>query len=106
MDMRITPLTPQALGALAKQRLQQAEAANQAVAGGGFSDAFKTALHNVSKAQNTASDMQNQVQMGNPSVSLEETMLAMQKSQIGFQAALNVRNRMVQAYTDVMNMQV
>ena len=106
MDMRITPLTPQALGALAKQRLQQAEAASQSVAGGGFSDAFKTALQNVSKAQSTASEMQNQVQMGNPSVSLEETMLAMQKSQIGFQAALNVRNRMVQAYTDVMNMSV
>jgi flagellar hook-basal body complex protein FliE len=33
-------------------------------------------------------------------------MLAMQKSQIGFQAALHVRNRMMQAYTDVMNMQV
>lgn len=108
MDMRITPLTPQALGALAKQRLQQAESANgsNAVAGGGFSDAFKSALQNVSKAQNESSALQSQVQMGNPSVSLEETMLAMQKAQIGFQAALNVRNRMVQAYTDVMNMQV
>ena len=35
-----------------------------------------------------------------------ETVLAMQKSQIGFQAALQVRNRLAQAYTDVMNMQV
>jgi len=106
MDMRITPLTPQALGVLAKARLQQAEGTANPVAGGGFSDAFKTALQSVSKAQNEASEMQTQVQMGNPSVSLEETMLAMQKAQIGFQATLNVRNRMVQAYTDVMNMQV
>jgi len=108
MEIRsITPLTPQALGALAKQRLQQAQAEGGAqAASGGFSDAFKTALNNVSKAQNDASRLQNEVQMGNPNVSLEETMLAMQKAQIGFQAALNVRNRMVQAYTDVMNMQV
>ena len=40
------------------------------------------------------------------SVSLEQTMVAMNKSQLGFQAVLTVRNRMVQAYTDVMNMQV
>ena len=34
------------------------------------------------------------------------TMIAMQKSQIGFQAALQVRNKLVQAYTDIMSMQV
>jgi flagellar hook-basal body complex protein FliE len=33
-------------------------------------------------------------------------MVAIQKSQIGFQATLHVRNRMVQAYSDIMNMQV
>ena len=50
--------------------------------------------------------MQQQVQLGNPSVSLEQTMVAIQKAQIGFQATVHVRNRMVQAYTDIMNMQV
>ena len=73
---------------------------------GGFGEAFKTALQNVSAAQNKSSELQTQFQLGNKNVSLEETMLAMQKSQIGFQAALHVRNRMMQAYTDVMNMQV
>lgn len=76
------------------------------VQGGGFGDAFKVALQNVSAAQNQASELQTQVQMGNPKVSLEQTMVSMQKAQIGFQAALHVRNRMMQAYTDVMNMQV
>jgi flagellar hook-basal body complex protein FliE len=32
--------------------------------------------------------------------------MAMQKAQIGFQAALQVRNRLAQAYSDIMNMQV
>ena len=39
-------------------------------------------------------------------VSIELSMVAIQKSKIGFQARLHVRNRMVLAYTDFMNMQV
>ena len=112
MDTRITPLTPQMLGNLAAQRLRQAQAEQQAKAAQGatgvegFSDAFKNALQSVSRSQNEASRLQNEVQLGTPTVSIEETMLAMQKAQIGFQTALHVRNRMVQAYTDIMNMQV
>ena len=73
---------------------------------GGFSGAMKSALTEVSAAQNHATKMQREVQMENPTVSLEDTMVAIQKAQIGFQATLHVRNRMVQAYTDIMNMQV
>jgi flagellar hook-basal body complex protein FliE len=75
-------------------------------ADGGFSGALKSALNSVSAAQNDATRLQNEVQMENPNVSLEETMVAIQKAQIGFQATMHVRNRMVQAYTDIMNMQV
>lgn len=74
--------------------------------GNGFSTALDNALRSVSAAQNHASHLQKEVQLENPSVSLEEAMVAMQKAQIGFQASLHVRNRLVQAYTDVMNMQV
>ncbi|UCE32553.1 MAG: flagellar hook-basal body complex protein FliE [Burkholderiales bacterium] len=49
---------------------------------------------------------QRQCQVDSDSVSLEQTMVAMQKSQIAFQAALKVRNRLVAAYADIMNMQV
>jgi flagellar hook-basal body complex protein FliE len=72
----------------------------------GFGKALKSALTEVSQSQNEASRLQREVQMENPKVSLEETMVAIQKAQIGFQATLHVRNRMVQAYTDIMNMQV
>ena len=71
-----------------------------------FATSFSQALKSVSATQNQASEMQRQVQLGNPTVSLEETMVAMQKAQIGFQATLQVRNKLVQAYTDIMNMQV
>lgn len=73
---------------------------------GGFSQALKGALQSVSAAQNQSNALQREVQLENPAVSLEETMVAIQKAQIGFQATLHVRNRLVQAYTDVMNMQV
>ena len=72
----------------------------------GFQDALKQALVSVSETQKKAGQLQREVQRDNPTVSLEETMVAMQKSQIGFQAALQVRHRLVQAYSEIMNIQV
>ncbi len=78
----------------------------QGTAGGGFQAQLTQALRAVSDSHHEASEMQRQVQLGNPTVSLEETMVAMQKAQIGFQATLQVRNKLVQAYSEIMNMQV
>lgn len=100
MDLRLTPTTMPAT-------VRPGMAANPAGPGAkGFPGEFKAALESVSQAQNFATTLQKQVQMENPKVSLEETMVAIQKAQVGFQATLHVRNRMVQAYTDIMNMQV
>jgi flagellar hook-basal body complex protein FliE len=105
MDLRLPPINmPAAIRPLALTRLTPDKAVTGAE--GGFSGAMKSALHEVSAAQNQSRQMQREVQMENPTVSLEDTMVAIQKAQIGFQATLHVRNRMVQAYTDIMNMQV
>lgn len=107
MDLRLhsatSPLTTMSsdMAQRLTQPVQKAEAE-----GHGFSAALENALRSVSAAQAHSSHLQREVQLENPAVSLEETMVAMQKSQIGFQATLQVRNRLVQAYTDVMNMQV
>ncbi len=77
-----------------------------ATAGASFGDAMAQAMKGVSQAQNEASRLQREVQLDNPNVSLEETMVSMQKAQIGFQATLQVRNRLVSAYSEIMNMQV
>jgi flagellar hook-basal body complex protein FliE len=74
--------------------------------GGSFRTAMADALKGVSDTQLEAQRLQREVALDNPTVSLEETMIAMQKSQLGFQAAVQVRNRLVSAYTDIMNMQV
>ena len=81
-------------------------ARGKAVEGTGFQQALTQALKSVSTTQNEATRLQREVQLDNPTVSIEETMVAMQKAQIGFQATLQVRNRLVQAYSDIMNMHV
>ncbi len=81
-------------------------AKGKAVQGGDFAQALTQALGAVSDSQTEATRLQREVQLDNPTVSLEETMVAMQKAQLGFQATLQVRNRLVQAYSDIMNMQV
>ena len=73
---------------------------------GGFQTAMTHALHAVNQSQLEAQRLQREVTLDNPTVSLEQTMVAMQKAQVGFQATLQVRNRLVQAYSDIMNMQV
>jgi flagellar hook-basal body complex protein FliE len=71
-----------------------------------FSDALKTQLENVSNAQNQADEMGKRFAAGDDSVSLSDTMIAMQKASITFQATVQVRNKLVSAYHDIMNMQV
>ena len=78
----------------------------KAVPGADFQKALTNALGAVSKSQDDATRLQREVQLDNPAVSLEETMVAMQKAQVGFQATLTVRNRLVAAYSEIMNMQV
>lgn len=71
-----------------------------------FASAIDQAMKTVSRSQTEATRLQREVQLDNPTVSLEETMVAMQKAQLGFQATVQVRNRLVQAYSEIMNMQV
>jgi len=71
-----------------------------------FSDALKASLQNVSNAQNQADDMGKKFASGDDSVSLSDTMIAMQKASISFQSTVQVRNKLVSAYHDIMNMQV
>ncbi|HRM82769.1 MAG TPA: flagellar hook-basal body complex protein FliE, partial [Acidovorax temperans] len=88
MDLRISSSTAPLSGAGLARRAATPQAEGNEV---GFSSALKGALQSVSAAQNHSSALQREVQMENPSVSLEETMVAIQKAQVGFQATLHVR---------------
>ncbi|MDB5745563.1 MAG: flagellar hook-basal body protein FliE [Massilia sp.] len=71
-----------------------------------FSDALKSSLQQVSNTQKHAGELGQRFAMGDDSVSLSDTMIAMQKSSISFQATVQVRNKLVSAYHEIMNMQV
>ena len=72
----------------------------------GFKDAMVQALQATSSLQKESGRLSREFQLEKSTASLEETMLAGVKSNVAFQATLQVRNRLIQAYTDVMNMQV
>jgi flagellar hook-basal body complex protein FliE len=71
-----------------------------------FSSVLKSSLDSVAQAQAKSEAMQKSFAMGDDKVSLSDTMIEMQKANISFQTTLQVRNKFVQAYNDIMNMQV
>jgi len=91
------PVAPAGLGGVAPQG---------GVAKLDFADALKTSLQQVSDIQKNAQELGKRFAMGDDTVSLSDTMIAMQKSSIAFQGTVQVRNKLVSAYHDIMNMQV
>jgi flagellar hook-basal body complex protein FliE len=71
-----------------------------------FGKSLEAAMANVSHLQNESQTLAREFQAENPNVTLEETMIAMQQSSLSFQAAVQVRNKLVTAYSEIMNMQV
>lgn len=71
-----------------------------------FASSLDAALKTVSRSQTQAEELQRQFALQNPNVGLEDAVVAMSKANISFAAAVQVRNRLVQAYDQIMNMQV
>jgi flagellar hook-basal body complex protein FliE len=71
-----------------------------------FADALKNSISEVSEAQKSAGELGKAFTMGDDKVSLSDVMVSMQKASIGFQATVQVRNKLVSAYQEIMNMQV
>ncbi|KTD59024.1 flagellar hook-basal body complex protein FliE [Legionella shakespearei] len=71
-----------------------------------FSTVFQQALNQVNDLSQTSDALKTRFEMGDPNVSLGEVMIAAQKSSLGFEATLRVRNKVLQAYQDIMNMPV
>lgn len=72
----------------------------------GFSDVLKLSLDQVNGAQAKSEALGKRFASGDNSVNLSDVMISMQKASIGFQATVQVRNKLVSAYQEMMNMQV
>ncbi|NEX62699.1 flagellar hook-basal body complex protein FliE [Noviherbaspirillum galbum] len=71
-----------------------------------FSNALKVALDQVNGTQLRSEELGKRFVSGDDSVNLSDVMISAQKANISFQATVQVRNRLVSAYHDIMNMQV
>ncbi|KTD67439.1 MULTISPECIES: flagellar hook-basal body complex protein FliE [Legionella] len=71
-----------------------------------FGTVFQQALNQVNDLNQTADALKTRFEMGDPNISLGEVMIATQKSNLGLEATVRVRNKVVQAYQDIMNMPV
>ena len=71
-----------------------------------FGELIKDTINKVNQTQKTAGNLATAFEAGDPSVNLGEVMLAVQKASVSFQAMTQVRNNLVSAYKEVMNMQV
>ena len=71
-----------------------------------FADALKASLDQVNQVQKSAETLGKNFALGDDSVSLSDVMIAGQKANISFQATIQVRNKLVSAYQDIMSMQI
>jgi len=71
-----------------------------------FSDMLSQAVGSVNELQQTSSDMKTAYEMGDPNMDISRVMIASEKAPISFEALTQVRNRVVKAYEDIMNMPV
>ena len=71
-----------------------------------FGDLLKMAVDSVNNQQTEAKNLATAYEQGDPSVDLPQVMIQAQKASVSFQAMSEVRNRLVSAYEDVMNMSI
>jgi flagellar hook-basal body complex protein FliE len=76
------------------------------IAAPGFQQTLTNAIDKVSQTQAKSGALQQAFEMGDPRADLARVMVAMQQSTVAFRATVEVRNRLVEAYKDVMNMPI
>ncbi len=88
-------------------RLETTAAAENAPAdGGGFAEALKQSVDAVSETQKNAAAAAQAFEAGEPGAQLTDVMIELQKADLSFKAMTEVRNKLVNAYQEIMNMPV
>lgn len=82
-----------------------APAADSAAPVGGFAGELQKSLGRISETQQKAYAQAQAFELGKPGVALNDVMVDLQKANISFQMGVQVRNKVVAAYQEIMNMQ-
>ena len=89
----------------ALSRANASAAAPGATKPASFADTLDGALKNVSETQNQAAKVSEAYERGEE-IDIAKVMLARQQASVGFEATLQVRNKLLSAYKDIMSMPV
>ena len=107
MNNTINPDTLLAqMRAMAEQAQGKQANSTNSTADSDFANMLKQSVDKVNEAKVDSNRLAEAFQKGDPNVQISEVMVAMQKSSVSFQAMLQVRNKLVSAYQEIMNMQV
>ncbi len=71
-----------------------------------FSAMLSNTLNHINQNQQQASELANAFEAGDPNVNLSQVMIEMQKARVSFEALSQVRNKLITAYQEIMNMQI
>jgi len=71
-----------------------------------FGQIMEQAVGKVNEVQQASSVLRNSYLEGDPNVDVTDVMIASQKASVAFESMLQVRNKLVEAYRDVMNMPI
>ncbi|MFE8048563.1 flagellar hook-basal body complex protein FliE [Brenneria goodwinii] len=82
------------------------EAKVPVAAGAGFAAEMKSALGKISDQQQAARTQAQDFELGKPGVALNDVMVDLQKASVSLQMGIQVRNKLVTAYQDVMSMNI
>jgi flagellar hook-basal body complex protein FliE len=83
-----------------------ATAANNSVERPDFAGLLQESVSKVNEMQQTATDFAAAFEAEDPNVDLAQVMIAVEKSGLAFQALTQVRNKLISAYQEIMNMPV
>ena len=78
----------------------------QDTTGVSFNNLLKNSINEVNDSQLQATQLKQSFELGERDVNLAEVMVAIQKSSVSFEAMVQVRNKLIDAYKEVMNMPI
>jgi flagellar hook-basal body complex protein FliE len=96
----------QALSAQAGGQVQAGQHINTQVGAGGFAGELHSAIHRINDLRLQSDSTAKAFQAGAPGVEIHDVMIDMQKASVATEMGMQVRNRLVSAYREIMNMQV
>ena len=105
MDISRVLADMRALAAEAKQR-PEANAGPDEIGKPDFGDLLRQQIDKVNTTQQTATELRDRFERGDPNVDLTEVVVSMQKASLSFKAMTEVRNKLVEAYREIMNMPI